>query len=258
LDGWAAPYTLNQTFVDVSRHSGCDHQYTWGIVHGVNLANVLRIPRVSIIEFGVSGGRSLLAMEMIATKIESIYPVKIDVYGFDTGAGLSKPLNYADMPNLWSEGAFPMDFDKLSQRLKRAKLVIGPVSNTVPAFINTNIPPVAFIGFDVDLYSSTKHALQIFDSTENLLLPRVYCLFDDILGYTFGDHVGERLAITEFNHLHEKRKISPIYGLHHYVPRYYKDRMWEKNYMVHIFDHPLYNKYDGSIPLIAQQSAHDI
>jgi hypothetical protein len=80
------------------------------------------------------------------------------------------------------------------------------------------------------------------------MLPRVYCLFDDILGYSFGDHVGERLAISEFNESHENVKLSPIYGLHHYVPKQFADRMWEKNYMAHVFDHPMYGTYDGSIP----------
>lgn len=248
LDSWASPYTLNPSFVEISEHPGCDHRYTWGVVQGVNLAKVLGINRVSVIEFGVAGGRGLLVLENIAEKAQSVFGVTIDIFGFDTGVGLTKPIDYRDMPNLWSEGTFPMDVEKLKGRLKRAQLVLGPVSETVPKFIRANAPPVAFVAFDVDLYSSTKHALALFDAEHRCLLPRVHCLFDDILGYTFGDHVGERLAISEFNASHESVKVSPIYGLQHYVPRRYADRMWEQNYMAHIFDHPLYAVHDGSIP----------
>jgi hypothetical protein len=133
-DGWALPYTLNPVFVEVSRTQGCDHPYTWGVVHATNLAQMLGVPRVSIIEFGVAEGRSLLTLESIATKVESIFGVKIDLYGFDTGKGLSKPLDCADMPNLWSEGAFPMEVHKLQARLRRSQLVLGPVNETVPEF----------------------------------------------------------------------------------------------------------------------------
>ncbi len=248
LDSWAGPYTLNPIFVEVLEHPGCNHQYTWGVVQGVNLAKALGIDRVSIIEFGVAGGRSLLALERIAEKVQSVFGVVVDVLGFDTGIGLTKPMDYRDMPNLWAEGSFPMDVEQLERRLKRARLVLGPVNETVPAFIKQNASPVAFVAFAVDLYSATKHALGLFEADHRLLLPRIHCLFDDILGYTFGDHVGERLAISEFNDSHELIKVSPIYGLRHYVPTQYANRMWEKNYMAHIFNHPLYANHDGSIP----------
>jgi len=248
LDGWAAPYTLNSTYVRVMERPGCEHGYTWGVVQGVNLAKVLGLDRVSVIEFGVAGGNGLIALERIAEEVEPIFGVKVDVFGFDTGSGLTKPLDYRDMPNLWSEGYFPMDIDKLRQRLSRAQLILGPVHETVPNFRQSDFAPLAFVAFDVDLYSSTTHALSVFDANHRSLLPRVYCLFDDILGYTFGNHVGERLAISDFNVSHDRAKISPIYGLYHYAPERYAKHMWEKNYMAHFFDHPLYGRRDGSIP----------
>jgi hypothetical protein len=113
---------------------------------------------------------------------------------------------------------------------------------------------VAFVSFDLDFYSSTMQAFGIFEAEQRLLLPRIYCYFDDILGYTFGDHVGERLAISEFNASHELRKLSPIHGLRYYIPRRFAHRMWEKQYMAHIFDHDLYRQFDGSI----QRSACDL
>jgi hypothetical protein len=146
-----------------------------------------------------------------------------------------------------------MDVDTLKSRLRRARLVLGPVEETVPQFITSGVAPIAFVSFDVDLYSSTKAALQVFDAGQDALLPRVHCYFDDILGYTFGDHVGERLAIAEFNAEHQLRKVSPIYGIRYFVPRRYANQMWERQYMAHIFDHDAYGANDGSI---SQVSSH--
>ena len=200
-------------------------------------------------EFGVAGGNGLLALEQLGHRGRVRLRDPVDVFGFDTGAGLPTPEDHpADMPNLSAEGLFEMKFDKLQARLKKAKLILGPVNETVPKFVQSGCAPLAFASFDVDFYSSTTHALRILDADQKMLLPRVYCYFDDILGYTFGDHVGERLAIAEFNAAHERRKLSPIHGIRYYVPKRFQNRMREKYYMAHIFDHELYNRHDGSIP----------
>jgi hypothetical protein len=205
--------TLVPKFVEVIKHDGCYHQYAWGMVQGVNLAKVLGIGRVSVMEFGVAGGNRLVVLERIAREVQGIFGVTVDVFGFDTGIGLPKPKDHRDMPNMWSEGSFPMDVDKLKRRLERARLILGDTKETVPKFIRSDVSPVAFASFDLDLYTSTMHALALFEADHRLLLPRVHCYFDDILGFTCGDHVGERLAIWEFNESHQMRKISPIYGL---------------------------------------------
>ena len=247
VDHWAAPFTLNSIYSKIMAQPGCDHDYTWGVMQGLNLAKVLGLKRASVLEFGVAGGNGLLTLERIAETAESIFGVSVDVFGFDTGTGLPKPEDYRDMPNLWSEGFFPMNVEKLKPRLKRAQLVLGPVGETVRKFSSSTPSPVAFIGFDLDLYTSTRDALTIFEADQRLLLPRVYCYFDDIMGYTFGDHVGERLAISEFTASHDRRKLSPIYGLNRYVPRRHAARWWEKYYMAHIFDHESYGTYDATI-----------
>ena len=247
VDSWAAPYTLNSIYSKIMDRPGCDHDYAWGVMQGVNLARVLGLTRVSVIEFGVAGGNGLLTLERIAETAESIFGVNVDVFGFDTGTGLPKPKDYRDMPNVWSEGFFPMDVEKLKSQLKRAQLVLGPVGETVRKFTGSTPSPVAFIGFDLDLYTSTRDAFGIFEGDQRLLLPRVYCYFDDIMGFTFGDHVGERLAISEFTASHDLRKLSPIYGLEHYVPRRFANRWWGKYYMAPIFDHESYGTYDGTI-----------
>jgi hypothetical protein len=57
-----------------------------------------------------------------------------------------------------------MDKRNLEERLQRAALKLGPISETVPAFLRSSPAPVAFASFDVDLYSSTRDALKLFEA----------------------------------------------------------------------------------------------
>jgi hypothetical protein len=220
--------------------------YTWGILHGAHLAKALGIQRVSVLEFGVAGGNGLVSLERSAEKIEDILGVGIDVYGFDTGHGLPRPLDYRDCPNLWSDGLYLMDEHKLRKRLNRANLVLGLVNETLPNFIKSKPSPVAFVSIDLDYYSSTVQALKLLEADTTLLMPRIYCYFDDIIGFTYSEYNGERLAISEFNASHDLRKISMIYGLRHHLPQRYSMAQWaEQVYIAHIFDHELYCKQDN-------------
>lgn len=222
--------------------------YAWGVLHGVHLASALGIDRVSVMEFGVAGGLGLLALEEAATKIGPMFGVHVDVYGFDTGAGLPKPADYRDLPNLYTEGGFPMDVDKLRARLRNAQLVLGFIEETIPRFLESKPAPVAFISYDVDYYSSTMHAFKVLEADTGVLLPRVHCYFDDIMGFTCSEFTGERLAIAEFNAAHPMRKISLIYGLRYFLPPRYANEQWaEMIYFAHIFDHPLYGRNDGLV-----------
>jgi hypothetical protein len=222
--------------------------FVWGVLQGAHLAKAIGIERVSIIEFGVAGGNGLISLERVAQKIEPIIGVEIDVYGFDTGAGLPKPQDYRDLPNLWREAAFPMDSQKLKHRLQKAQLLLGLVEDTVTRFIQSSPAPVAFISFDLDYYSSTMHAFKLLEADPARLLPRIHCYFDDIVGFAYSDYTGERLAIAEFNSSHDARKISPIYGLRYFLPAPYNQMAWsEMFYMAHIFDHAMYRCYDGLV-----------
>jgi hypothetical protein len=222
--------------------------YTWGVIQSCHLASTLGVECISVVEMGVAGGNGLVSLERASEKLEDIFGVRIDVYGFDSGCGLPKPKDYRDLPNLWSEGAYPMDEKKLRQRLNKAQLIIGQVEETALAFVKSKPEPIGFISFDLDLYSSTVHALTILNADERLLMPRIYCYFDDILGFTYGHHNGERLAIREFNRAHEMRQISKIYGLRFYLSQKEKNAAWpEKMYLAHILDHSLYNEPDGLV-----------
>jgi hypothetical protein len=222
--------------------------YSWGVLYGVHLAASLKIPRVSVLEFGVAGGNGLVSLELIAKDVEAIFGVGIDVYGFDVGTGLPAPVDHRDSPNLFQTAAFPMDVQKLQSRLTKAKLILGDVDETVPKFVASGSAPVAFIAFDLDLWSSTNQALKVFDAPSGSLLPRVYSYFDDTLGMTHNEFAGERLAIQEFNAGHETRKIAQIPGLKHFVLPSLANQWWvDSFYLAHIFDHEMYNRPDGLV-----------
>jgi hypothetical protein len=140
-----------------------------------------------------------------------------------------------------------MDIPALEKRLKKSTLVIGDVKDTVTKFFDEYDPsPVAAIMIDLDFYSSTVHALKIFDEEEKYFLPRVYCYFDDVLGTEselYNDFVGERLAIHEFNHSHKNKKIC--------IPYHFRKRRvnepWHHNiFIYHDFLHGRYNDFVGS------------
>ena len=222
-------------------------QYIWGIAQGAALAKVLGETRISVIEFGVAHGAGLIALESAARAISELTNISIDVLGFDTGTGLPRPVDVRDQPNLWYCGQFPMHEQRLSSRLITAKLYLGRVEDTLPRFLSGRPSPIAFASFDMDLYSSTRDALRIFESDHTRLLPRVFSYFDDISGHTYNDFCGERLAIAEFNSNHPNTKLSPIYGLRYFIPRTAcAEYPWpEGMYIAHIFDHKRYNLRDS-------------
>lgn len=225
-------------------------QYVYGILQGTALAKVLGINRISVIEFGVGGGAGLVAMECIAEYGEKMVDIAVDVYGFDTATGFPKPKDYRDIPYKWSEGFYPCDKNELLKRLRRSHLKIGLLSETLPVFVQNGVSPIAFVGTDICLYSSTKEALKLFDANPNLLLPRLPCSFRGAVGKDFSDYTGELLAVSEFNAEHSMRKISPIRGMEYFLPPRYRSFWIPMLHSLHIFDHPLYDH-----PESRQQSA---
>jgi hypothetical protein len=180
------------------------------------------------------------------------------VFGFDLGAGLPTAVDYRDIPQVWEEGFYPMDQDKLRARLKNASLVIGEVEQTVPAFVaEADFPPIGFVSFDLDYYSSTKSAFKLFSGSFETRLPRVYCYFDDLMWPDLACHneyIGELCAIREYNLEHDSQKICPIYGLRYRLPHF--PEWTELIYVQHDFKHPGYTKHitgrttrDTSLPL---------
>ena len=108
-----------------------------------------------------------------------------------------------------------MDEALLRSRLgRRTTLVLGNVAETVPRFFDDpGVPPVGFIAFDLDLYSSTSHALRILSQLGRRTLDHVPLYFDDTEHSISHRFAGELLAIDEFNEASAHIKIDRWRGL---------------------------------------------
>jgi len=214
------------------------------MLHAAMLARKLGHRRISSIEFGVAGGNGLVAMERHAEAVQAETGVEVAVYGFDTGKGMPPPQDYRDMPYMWQPGYFAMDVPTLRARLKSARLILGDVAETLREFADKEPPPIGFIAFDLDYYSSTVAALEVLEAGHQHLLPRVACYFDDMVGdvdWAYNEFTGELLAIKEFNAAHEHIKIAQVNGLRFWgarIPQHWHEQI----FVAHLFTHPDYGK----------------
>jgi len=223
-------------------------QYLWPLIHCAHAARALGLPRIAVIEFGVAGGNGLLALERAATAASTLAGIEVEIFGFDTGTGMPAPADQRDAPYQFEPAYFDMDEPALRARLRKAQLVLGPVAETVPKWVGTDHPPIGFISFDLDYYSSTMEAFGVLEGDPARLLPRVLCYFDDVFGYSWTDFTGERAAIDDFNSSHAKRKIAKIHGLRFELPQEESQDSWhEKLYVAQVFDHPRYAEPEGRI-----------
>ena len=228
-------------------------QYAWGTIFAAAQARTLGYGTVAILEFGVAGGRGLLALQDIATDVSAKMGVKCYVYGFDTGAGLPEVTDVRDLPQLYKRGDYRMDFTELKARLQpETQLLLGNVRETLDAFLAVSHARVGFVSLDLDLYTSTRDAMKLFRDAVPLThcLPRVVCYLDDIMGVTFCDLTGERLAISEYNEAHRPRRcVSPVYGLRYRLGWPHNRAQWpDMMFWAHFLDHPQYACYDGLAP----------
>ena len=79
-------------------------QYAYGVYWAAFLAKQLGMPRMTAVEFGVAGGRGLLALEHMSLAIGAHLGVEIDIVGFDSGEGMPTPADYRDLPHIWNVG----------------------------------------------------------------------------------------------------------------------------------------------------------
>ena len=215
---------------------GSKPMYTFGVYSAASLAKSLRVSGISVIEFGVAGGRGLLALEKAAEDVEKHFGVAIDVFGFDTGEGMPAPTDYRDLPYAWGQGFYKMDVERLQARLKRARLMLGDVEETAAAFLPKIKHPIGFVSFDLDYYSSTQRAFRLWEGSPETRLPRVMCYFDDI--FCYNEYVGELCAIREYNLNHPEMKLCPMHFLRH--TQQHPSAWHDQIYMLHDFRHPLY------------------
>ena len=217
--------------------------YAYGMLNAAIQAKELGLTRISAIEFGVAGGNGLLAMEDIAKEIEDEIGITFELFGFDSSSGLPSSSDYRDQVYFWPKGGFPMDIVALRNKLSRSELIIGDVAETTTTFFSKySPPPIGFISFDLDYYSSTKSAFNIFNNDHDFFIPRVECYMDDVGSYevlSANSGTGVLRAIHDFNNesetkIYKKENVSHM----RHIPSSWNEFM----YVHHIFDHQEYNK----------------
>ncbi|MBL8770976.1 MAG: hypothetical protein JNK30_06295 [Phenylobacterium sp.] len=236
---------VGEDYPRLIRHNAVERpHYGYIVFHAADLARRLGLQKISVLEFGVAGGRGLLNLEHHADRVSKITGVGIEVYGFDTGMGLPPPEDYRDLPYIWQESNFKMDQEALKKRLTHAKLVLGLVKETVRDFVAKHDPaPIGAVSFDLDYYSSTRDALEILLVEPERRLPRIFAYLDDIYSSDLG-HVTPRtgvpLALSEFNAAHPDHEVAQLTHLEFAYGPY---RMWQRQiYSCSSFAHPRYNQ----------------
>jgi hypothetical protein len=219
-------------------------QYGHCIFEAAKLAARLDYPKISVIEFGCGGGKGLISAEKHIVEVEKLFPVKIELYGFDAGGGLPTPKDYRDFPHYFKAGLYAMDRKALESKLNIAKLVIGDVKDTCATFFSKySAAPVGCIFYDLDYYSSTRDAFELLETQSSNFLPRVFMYFDDIYGdntWLVTQFAGELLAIDEFNRKQETKKITQ----NRFMSILYNNTWWAHHmYNYHDFSHPRYNDF---------------
>jgi hypothetical protein len=227
--------------VDIGALDRPAHAYC--LWHAADLARRLGHAEISAAEFGVAGGVTLLILERYATEIERRLGVRVHLYGFDTGAGLPVLEGIRDLPYWFRPTQYAMNVELLQRHLTRAKLVLGNVRDTVGSFFDNRRPPLGAIFNDLDLFSSSRDALKIFETKPSNFLPRVFLYLDDVVGgplEMYGPFNGEIAANEEFNAGHERIKIHLNQNL------LGSNLSWRYQiFYAHLFDHPQYGKYIG-------------
>lgn len=215
-------------------------QHAFGLLNAADQAKTRGFTEITIIEFGVANGAGLMNLIAVADKVTKVTGVKIHIYGFDTGEGMPKPVDYRDHPEYYNTGDFPMNKALLEEKIKgKAKIIYGSIRENITEF-KKNIPktaPIGFVSIDVDYYSSTKDVLELFEAEATCFLPLTYVYLDDIFMPHHNEKCGELLAVSEFNQSQPKRELS--YHRFFENQRIFKNANWVKQlYYFHVLDHP--------------------
>jgi hypothetical protein len=215
------------------------HNNAFGLLKAADLAKRYGISEITAVEFGVAAGAGLMNMSRISRKVELATGVKIHLTGFDTGKGMPPAIDYRDHPELYGAGDFPMDIEKLRSALPQdVELVLGELKDTLPGWLERNFEkrPVGYVVVDVDYYTSTVDALNIFTGAAANYLPFVVLYLDDVMLSEHNSWCGELLAMREFNESNRLRKIEhPAFIV---SERIFKRAPWlQQVYFCHTLDH---------------------
>jgi len=201
------------------------------------------LPTVTVVEFGVASGAGLMNLADVGRRITRETGVQFQIVGFDSGAGMPPPLGYKDHPELYKQGDYPMDVDRLRASLPdNVELILGPLDETIPASRQRLSPsaPIGYAVIDVDYYSSACDALQLFNSDPEFYLPQTYLYVDDLQEPSHNSWCGELLALNEFNDTYAWRKIERHACLR--SQRIFRNARWiDHMFTLHVLDHLVRN-----------------
>lgn len=227
--------------------------YAFGMLTAADLAKYWGHDTVTIIEFGVAEGAGLKNLCEIGEDVSKETGINFEYYGFDTGAGLPPLKDYRDHPEIWSAGDFKWKDDTISKNLpKEANLIVGDIRDTIMPFLDliNEQKPIGFVSVDVDIYSSSFSALELFFAEWQKFLPVVPIYFDDIIGrknrlsMLFRNRAcGQFRAIDDFNKDPRAKEARIIDKVHNLKSRFcLKEEMWlDMMYAAHILNHPARN-----------------
>ena len=134
-------------------------QHAYGMLRAAEVAAAWGLKQVTVVELGVGGGAGLMNLAIIGGKLTRKYGVRFDIVGFDTGAGMPAPQDYRDHPELYCQGLFAMDIDKLRATLPtNARLILGDLDQTIKALNLTPREKSDLIAFLKALTGTGHHA----------------------------------------------------------------------------------------------------
>lgn len=217
--------------------------YAWCVYFAALEAKALGHQAITVAEFGVAGGNGLVCLCDHKIEIEKMLGIEILVVGFDSASGLPATGDARDILYAWPPGSFVMDRAALERRMGgRAQLVLGDVGDTVSSWQPESRAPLGAVMFDLDYYTSTINALRVL--TKENVLPRVWCYFDDVCAgpeEAITARVGEREAISDFNHSPERAGLRDHIGLS-YAFKGVMPQPWHQHiYVYHRLGHPQYS-----------------
>jgi hypothetical protein len=221
--------------------------YVYGLITAARTARAIGADAFTALEFGVAGGNGLRALEDYAELIRRWYDIRVAVVGLDSGAGLLPPTDPRDCGHALHAGAFAMNRDALTPKLRTAELILGDVTETTAPLMaridSGDLPPLGFVSHDLDVYTGTHAALDAMTAlAPDRALPRVPMYFDDLTGYPYTTETGERAAITAFNTKNDTRRIGQLENLEKTLGGSSRIAPWPRHmFILHTFDHPHYN-----------------
>ena len=212
----------------------------YAILKAADAAKGLGLKTVSLAEFGVATGAGLMNMAAIAARVTAVTGIGFKLYGFDTGKGMPPARDYRDHPDMYAQGDFAMDFERLRQKLPpNCELHLGEVGGTVGDFLATlpDSEPLGYAVIDVDYYYSAVDALRILGGRPTQYLPLSLIYLDDIWCERHNAACGERLAVAEWNRDHPQRLIERHPFLEQ--SRLFRRARWlGQMHFLHVLDHP--------------------